>query len=235
MLVCTLFIFLLCWLFPQPISELVALLTELGGKVEVLERDLEMTKAMLGRRTEELAKSREEHRALEGDLDQIRNVAQLVVSKVFGSMPSTSTLTVQLVEVLDAVRDLIRSRLFYGASGVLTVVGTLHPHLDFATICSGYAEGLSMADIQSIEERLLPYTRSVADQVSAEWVMDVRCEDLAKSARGEDAAELSDGEEPGLKVNVASVLAELDAVPSGSEQPVPSSVAPSSDVTGSAQ
>ena len=63
------FCFLLCWLFPQPVSELVALLAELGGKVEVLERDLEMTKATLGRRTEELAKPREEHRALEGDLD----------------------------------------------------------------------------------------------------------------------------------------------------------------------
>ncbi|XP_066374676.1 uncharacterized protein [Miscanthus floridulus] len=42
----------------QPVSELVALLAELGGKVEVLERNLEMTKATLGRRTEELAKSR---------------------------------------------------------------------------------------------------------------------------------------------------------------------------------
>ena len=89
-----------------------------------------------------------------------------------------------------------------------------------------------MADIQSIGERLLPHARSVADQVSAEWVMDVRHEDLAKSAHGEDAAELSDGEEPGSEVNVSSVLAEPDAVPSGSEQPAPSSVAPSSDVAG---
>ncbi|XP_066320772.1 uncharacterized protein [Miscanthus floridulus] len=32
----------------QPVSELVALLVELGGKVKVLERDLETTKAMLG-------------------------------------------------------------------------------------------------------------------------------------------------------------------------------------------
>ncbi|XP_066311608.1 uncharacterized protein [Miscanthus floridulus] len=48
---------------------------QLGRKVEVLERDLETTKAMLGWNTEELAKSREERRALEGDFDQIRNVA----------------------------------------------------------------------------------------------------------------------------------------------------------------
>ena len=65
--------------------------------------------------------------------------------------------------------------------------------------------------------------------------MDVRHEDLAKSARREDAAELSDGEEPGLEVNVAPVLVEPDAMPSESEQPAPSLVAPSSGVAGSAQ
>ena len=64
---------------------------------------------------------------------------------------------------------------------MLTAVGTHHPHLDFATICSGYAEGMSMADIQTIGESLLPYVRSVVDQVSAEWVMDVRHEDMARS------------------------------------------------------
>ncbi|XP_066389958.1 uncharacterized protein [Miscanthus floridulus] len=202
----------------EDLSTLEASHVELGGKVEVLERDLETTKATLGRCTEELAKSREERRALVGDLDQIRNVAQHVVSEIFGSAPSTSAPAVQLAVVPGDVQDLIRSGLFYGASGVLTAVGTHHPHLDFATICTGYGEGMSMADIQSIGERLLPHARSVADQVSAEWVMDVRREDLAKSARGEDdATELSDGEEPGSEVNVAPVLVEPDAVPSGSE------------------
>ena len=65
--------------------------------------------------------------------------------------------------------------------------------------------------------------------------MDVRHEDLAKSARREDAAELSDGEEPGSEVNVAPVLVEPVVVPLGSEQLSPSSVAPSLDVVGSAQ
>ncbi|XP_066354348.1 uncharacterized protein [Miscanthus floridulus] len=63
---------------------------ELGGKVKTLEQDLETIKATLSRNAEELAKSREERRALEGDLDQIRNVAQLVISDVFGLAPSTS-------------------------------------------------------------------------------------------------------------------------------------------------
>ena len=65
--------------------------------------------------------------------------------------------------------------------------------------------------------------------------MDVHREDLAKSAHGEDAAELSDGEEPGSEVNVAPVLVEPVVVPLGSEQLSPSSVALSLDVAGSAQ
>jgi len=101
------------------------------------------------------------------ELDQIRNVTQLVVSKVFGSGPSTSAPAVQLAEVPDEVRALITSGLFYGASGVLTSVVTYHPNLDFATIYSGYADGLSTEDIQSLGESLLLHARLVADQVSA--------------------------------------------------------------------
>ena len=40
-----------------------------------MERDLEAAKAMIGQNAEALAKSLEERRALEGELDQIRNVA----------------------------------------------------------------------------------------------------------------------------------------------------------------
>ena len=67
--------------------------------------------------------------------------------EVFGSAPSTNALAVQLAEVPDAVKDLVRSGLFYGALGVLTSVARYHPNLDFATIYSGYVEGLSMEDI----------------------------------------------------------------------------------------
>jgi len=67
-------------------------------------------------------------------------------------------------------------------------VATHHPNLDFAAICSGYAKGLSMEDIQLIGEGLLPHARSVADQVSTQWVMDVRREDMARSMRGEVVA-----------------------------------------------
>ena len=86
---------------------------------------------------------------------------------------------VQLAEVPDTVKDLVRSGLFYGASGVLTSVAMHHPSLDFDAICSGYAEGLSMEDIQSIGVSLLPHARSVSERVFTEWVMDVCCEDMA--------------------------------------------------------
>ena len=64
-----LFYFSLLVFFLQPVSKLVALLSKLGGKVKTLERDLEIIKATFSRNTEELAKSHEERRALEGDLD----------------------------------------------------------------------------------------------------------------------------------------------------------------------
>ena len=81
---------------------------------------------------------------------------------------------------------------------MLTSVATHHPNLDFDAICSGYAEGLSMEDIQSIGVSLLPHAWSVSEQVSAEWVMDVRHQDMARSMRGEDASEPADSPEPGL-------------------------------------
>ena len=109
--------------------------------MESLERDLETAKAMIGQNAEVLAKSLEERRALEGELDQIRNVAQLVISEVFGSAPSTSAPTIRLAEVPDEVRALITDGMFYGTSGVLTLVVTHHPDLDFTTIYSGYADG----------------------------------------------------------------------------------------------
>ena len=131
------------------------------------------------------------------------------------------------------VKDLVRSGLFYGASGVLTSVAMHHPNLDFDGIYSGYAEGLSMEDIQSIGVSLLPHARSVSEQVSAEWVMDVRRQDMARSMRGENASEPADSSEPGSGGNVASASVEPNVVPPGSEQPAPSSAVPPADATGS--
>ena len=56
--------------------------------------------------------------------------------------------------------------MFYGTSGVLTSVAMYHLDLDFAAICSGYADNWSMEDIHSLGESLLPHTKLVAEQVS---------------------------------------------------------------------
>ena len=71
--------------------------------MESLERGLETAKVTTGRNAEALAKSLEEQHALEGELDQICNVAQLIISKVFGLAPSTSTPAIRLAKVLDEV------------------------------------------------------------------------------------------------------------------------------------
>ena len=86
---------------------------------------------MMGQSMEALAKSLEERHALEGELNQIRNIAQVVVFEVFGSASSTSMPAVQLVEVPSKVQALNSD----GMSGVLTSVATHHPDLDFVAIC----------------------------------------------------------------------------------------------------
>ena len=116
---------------------------------------------------------------------------------------------------------------------MLTSVATHHPNLDFDAICSGYAKGLSMEDIQSIGVSLLSHVWSVSERVSAKWVMDVCREDMARSMRGEDASEPVDSPELGLGENAASASIEQNVVPPGSEQPAPSSAVPPADAAGS--
>ena len=194
--------------------------------MESLERDLETAKATFGQNVEALPKSLEERRALEGELDQIRNVAQLVVSEVFGSAPSTSAPAIQLAEVPDEVWALITHGLFYGASGVLTSVTTYHPDLDFATICNGYADGCSTEDIQSLVESLLPHAKLLVEQVSVQWVMDARRVNMAGSVCQEDVTQPTDGVEPGSEVDVALPPTEPNVAQSEDEQPLPSPVEP---------
>ena len=55
--------------------------------------------------------------------------------------PTTSTLAIQLVEVLNEVWALISNGMFYRRSGVLTSVAMHHLDLDFTAIYSGYVDG----------------------------------------------------------------------------------------------
>ena len=75
MLVRSLSFFRCVGFFLQPLPELVAPLSELDGKVKTLEQDLKTTNATLSWNVEELAKSHEERRALEGELGQVRDAA----------------------------------------------------------------------------------------------------------------------------------------------------------------
>ena len=65
--------------------------------------------------------------------------------------------------------------------------------------------------------------------------MDVHHEDMARSMCGEYTAQPMDGAEPGSEVNVAPASTEPNVVPPGSEQPAPSSVAPTTDAAGPVQ
>ena len=71
----------------------------------------------------------------------------------------------------------------------------------------------------------------VAEQVSAQWVMDVRRANAAEGAHQEDVAQIEDGVKPGLETNVAPPPSVLSVVQPKSEQPLPSPVEPSVDAT----
>ena len=65
--------------------------------------------------------------------------------------------------------------------------------------------------------------------------MDVHREDMARSMRGEDTTQSADGAEPGSEVNVAPASIEPNVMLPGSEQPTPSSAAPTADAAGPVQ
>ena len=68
-------LWLMSWFFLSFASKLVVLFLEFGKKIGSLEHELKIAKAAIGRSEETLAKSLEERCALEGELDQILNIA----------------------------------------------------------------------------------------------------------------------------------------------------------------
>ena len=118
---------------------------------------------------------------------------------------------------------------------MLTSVVRYHPYLDFATICSGYADGCSMEDMQSLGESLLPHAKLLAEQVSMQWVMDARREDMDGSMHQEDITQPMDGMEPRSEVDVAPPSTKPNVVQPVDEQPLPSLVKPVADAVGEPQ
>ena len=115
---------------------------------------------------------------------------------------------------------------------MLTSVATYHPDLDFAAIYSGYADGWSPDAIHALGESLLPCAQMVAEQVSAQWVMDARRASVAEGAHPEDVIQLADGVEPKSEVDVVLPLTEPNVASSEGEQPLSSSITPSADAAG---
>ena len=89
---------------------------------------------------------------------------------MFGSGPSTSTPAIQLAEVPNEV-------------WVLISVATHHPDLDFVAIYRGYADGWSTDEIHALGESLVPHAQMVAEQVTAQWVMEAHRSSIAKDMR----------------------------------------------------
>ena len=78
----------------------------------------------------------------------------------------------------------------------------------------------------------MPHAKLLAEQVSAQWVMDACREDMAGSMRKGDIAQPMDGPEPGSEVDIAPPSTEPNVVQPGGEQPVPLSVTPTADAAG---
>ena len=81
----------------------------------------------------------------------------------------------------------------------------------------------------------MPYTQMVAEQVSAQWVMEARRVSVAKGVRQEDIIQPADRVETGSEASVVPPLTKPNVVLSEGEQPLSSSTVPSVDVAGRSQ
>jgi hypothetical protein len=96
------------------------------------------------------------------------------------------------------VVGLIADRVFRGASGVLTLVASHYPTLDFEAVGRGYAAGWFADRLHELGQSLVPVAAAIAEATTVEWVKEAR--------HGEREATL--GTDGGL-----SIEAELSAAP----------------------
>ena len=115
---------------------------------------------------------------------------------------------------------------------MLTSVVTHHPDLDIMAIYRGYADGWSADEVHVLVESLVPYAQMVAEQVSAQWVMEACRSSLAEDVCQEDVILPMEGVETGSKASVVLPPIEPNIVPTGSELPSSLSTVPSGDVAG---
>ena len=92
-----------------------------------------------------------------------------------------------------------------------------------------------MDAIQALGESLVPYAQMVAEQVSAQWVMEACHLSMAEGVRQEDVIQPTDGVETGLEASVVLPPTELNVIPSESEWPLSLSTEPLADAAGRPQ
>ena len=116
--------------------------------------------------------------------------------------------------------------MFYGTSGVLTSVVTHYPNLDFAAICRGYADGWSADKIHALGQSLVPHAQMVAEQVTAQWVMEARRSTMATNMRWEDVVQPTESMEVKSEASVFLPPTKPNVVPTIIELPPCLSIAP---------
>ena len=126
---------------------------------------------------------------------------------------------VQLAEVLNEVRPLISDGMFYGTSGVLTLVAAHYPDLDFMDIYRGYADGWSADEIHAMGESLVLHAQMVAEQVTAQWVIEARHSTMATDMHWEDVIQPAEVAEAGLEASVVPPPTEPNVIPTVAELP----------------
>ena len=109
---------------------------------------------------------------------------------------------------------------------------THHLDLDFVAICRGYADGWSANEIHALGESLVPYAQTVAEQVSAQWVMEAHHSSMAEDVRREDIVQPMEGGETRLEASVVPTPTEPNIAPIESELPSSSSTVPLADTVG---
>ncbi|TKW29089.1 hypothetical protein SEVIR_3G373080v4 [Setaria viridis] len=182
-------------------------------------RDLRAAQEDAGWSAEALAKSHEERSAFAEELDALKNVAQLVISKVLGLGSSTSTPAINLAAVPDMVQMLIVDGIFHGALGVLTSVVSHFPDLDLERLRGGYAPGMNLEEIQELGQSLVPHVQALTENITAKWVIESR---LAENVA--DSSVVAQSEvEPGEILDTSGSAADPPAIEG---PPVPATVAP---------
>ena len=119
--------------------------------------------------------------------------------------------------------------MFYETTGVLTSVVTHHPNLDFMAIYRGYTDGWSADEIHALGESLVPHAQMVAEQVTAQWVMEDRRSSVAEDVHREGVIQPVEGVETGSEASVVPPPTKPNVVPIGSELPSSLSTVPSAD------